>query len=54
MKVIVKDTSDEWKAKPNPYATAYSNARGCSIRRKERGTSIPPTIQELALMTVYT
>jgi hypothetical protein len=42
LRVILKDREDEWKAIPNPYATACSNARGFSIRRKEMGTSPHP------------
>jgi hypothetical protein len=54
LRVILKDREDEWKAIPNPYAAAFSNARGFSIRRKEMGTSTPPTIHGLGLTAEHT
>jgi hypothetical protein len=49
LRVILKDREDEWKAIPNPYATACSNVFGFSILKNEMETSTPPTIQGLAV-----
>jgi hypothetical protein len=54
LRVILKDREDEWKAEPNPYATAFSNTRGFSILRKKMGASIPPTIHGLGLTAEHT
>jgi hypothetical protein len=39
--LILKDRKGEWKAIPALYATAYSNARGFSIRFEAFKISIP-------------